>query len=76
MFQPNAGQCAEPDHKYELHYPSLHEPAEDLRFPCDDHGVVNLDSLSDREKSDYLFARAVVGRDFDLPRVETVATYH
>lgn len=76
MFQSNTGQRAEPDHKYELHYPSLHQPADDLRFPCDDHGVVDLDSLSDRDKSDYLFARAVVGRDFDQPRVEFVDTFH
>lgn len=38
-------------------------------FPCSALGVVDLDTLSDRLKNDYLLVRALVGRDFDAPRV-------
>lgn len=39
-------------------------------FPCDCEGHVNLDALTERERNDYLYARAVVGRELDAPRVQ------
>jgi hypothetical protein len=41
-----------------------------LEFPCDARGRVDLDSLSERARVNYLYARAVVGRDFERPAVE------
>jgi hypothetical protein len=37
--------------------------------PCDDQGRVDLDALGEQVRNDYLFARALVGRDFDRPCV-------
>ncbi|MEF7615897.1 hypothetical protein V4F39_18425 [Aquincola sp. MAHUQ-54] len=39
-------------------------------FPCDAAGTVELNLLSDRERCNYLLARALVGRDFHPPAVE------
>lgn len=38
-------------------------------FPCDAVGLVELNSLSDRARDNYLLARALVGRDFLPPKV-------
>ena len=40
-----------------------------LAFPCDCNGQVDLDALSDRARSNYLYARAVVGREYRQPAV-------
>ena len=45
-----------------------------LAFPCNATGNVNLDALSGRERNDYLFARALSGRDFTRPVVEAGET--
>lgn len=41
-----------------------------LRFPCDAAGRVDLDRLGARQLSDYLYARAMVGRIFAPPVVD------
>ncbi|HUG21367.1 hypothetical protein [Piscinibacter sp.] len=38
-------------------------------FPCDAAGRVDLDSLSDEARLDYLYARMVIGRVFRAPVV-------
>ena len=38
-------------------------------FPCDERGCVDLDALSDRARNQYLYARAMVGREVAAPRV-------
>lgn len=35
-----------------------------LCFPCDASGRVDLDALSEGQRTDYLFARALRGRDY------------
>ena len=55
--------------EFEVHFRSLLRRGFELIFPCDGHGRVNLDALSDRAKLDYLFARAMVGREYDSPSV-------
>jgi hypothetical protein len=57
------------DRSFQVRYVSLFERGPALAFPCDGKGRVDLDSLTDRVRSNYLFARAMVGRDFALPRV-------
>jgi hypothetical protein len=40
-----------------------------LSFRCDAAGRVDLDALDRRERLDYLYARALIGRDFARPCV-------
>jgi hypothetical protein len=57
------------DTQYELRFQSLFTEGRALAFPCDSGGHVHLDSLSDRARNNYLYARAVVGREFAAPAV-------
>lgn len=54
---------------YEIRFRSLFNEGRALSFPCDEQGHVHLDSLSDRARTNYLYARAVVGREFASPAV-------
>lgn len=54
---------------HELRFPSLFNPGRALSFPCDERGCVELDALSEPARRNYLFARAVVGREFATPQV-------
>lgn len=54
---------------YELRFESLFQAGRGLAFPCDAHGGVRLDALSERARQNYLFARAVVGREYATPTV-------
>jgi hypothetical protein len=55
--------------QYELLFQSLFDSGRGYSFPCDPTGYVNLDQLSDRARNNYLFARALVGRDLAVPAV-------
>ena len=39
-------------------------------FPCDDQGKVDLDRLSEQARNNYLYARAMVGRELATPAIE------
>lgn len=54
---------------YEIRFQSLFHEGRALCFPCDSQGRVELDALSDRARENYLYARAVVGRDYAYPAV-------
>lgn len=54
--------------QYELRFQSLAD-GRGYAFPCDPKGHVDLNQLSDRARNDYLFARALVGRDLSAPAV-------
>jgi hypothetical protein len=54
---------------YEVRFESLFNTQRALCFPCDGEGHVDMDSLSAEAKGDYLFARAMVGREFARPAV-------
>jgi hypothetical protein len=54
---------------YEIRYRSLFNEGRGLSFPCDAEGRVPLDQLSERARCNYLYARAVVGREFAVPEV-------
>ena len=58
-----------PTDAYELRFESLFQPGRALAFPCDAQGSVRLDALSERALHHYLFARAVVGREYATPVV-------
>lgn len=52
-----------------LRFESLFHTGRALAFPCDAGGRVSLDALSERARNNYLYARAVVGREFAVPAV-------
>jgi hypothetical protein len=54
---------------FELHFQSLFNEGRGLAFPCDAAGHVDLDTLSERARCNYIFARRAVGRDFAHPAV-------
>jgi hypothetical protein len=62
--QDLARDCA-----HELRFAHRQEPGRALSFPCDAHGHVDIDSLSESARIDYFFARAVVGCVFARPTV-------
>jgi hypothetical protein len=57
---------------YELRFESLFHAGRALAFPCDARGGVRLDALSEKALQNYLFARAVVGRDYASPTIRRV----
>lgn len=57
------------DPGFELRFDSLFTEGRGLAFPCDAQGHVDLDALSERARCNYLYARAVVGREFLTPAV-------
>lgn len=58
---------------FELRFRSLFDEARGLAFPCDAAGCVLLDALSERARQNYLYARALTGRDFAWPEVRVCA---
>ena len=54
---------------YEIRFQSLFHEGRALCFPCDEQGQVAMDSLSERARDNYLYARAVVGREYAYPCV-------
>jgi hypothetical protein len=57
----------------ELRFQSLFDPGRFYAFPCDAAGNVDMDSLSDKARQNYLYARTVIGREFSHPAVVTSA---
>lgn len=54
---------------FELRFRSLFDEGRGLSFPCDAEGRVDLDSLSERARRNYMYARALIGRDYAFPAV-------
>jgi hypothetical protein len=54
---------------FEIRYQSLFSAGRALSFPCDAQGHVQMDSLTDRARENYLYARAVVGREYAYPSI-------
>ena len=52
-----------------LRFESLYVPGRGLAFPCDERGRVELDTLSERARRNYFYARVVVGREYATPAV-------
>jgi hypothetical protein len=64
---PSSGQIMNCSH--DLRYQSLFFSGRAFVFPCDIDGNVELDALSARGLENYLYARAMVGREFAFPSV-------
>lgn len=61
--------------QFELRFQSLTGTGPAYAFPCDDHGRVDMDRLSDRQRTQYLFARGSVGYALAAPTVCHCSTY-
>jgi len=66
---------AGPDATHVLWFESLFAPGSGYAFPCDARGQVDLDALGPRALDNYLYARAVVGRELACPAVEPSALH-
>jgi len=54
---------------YEIRFQSLYQEGRALSFPCDERGEVQLDSMSERARENYFYARAVMGREYAYQKV-------
>ena len=61
---------AEP--RYELRFQSLYHEGRAYAFDCDASGQVDLDAMSEKQRVNYFYARAMVGRDFATPALRTL----
>lgn len=52
---------------HELRFENLFKMGRGYAFPCDAAGRVDLDTLSDLARANYLYARRSVGREFFAP---------
>jgi len=69
--------CQPPtDARFELRFASLFCAGRAYSFPCDAAGRVDLDALGERERHNYLFARATTGREFAWPQVVAPSLLH
>ena len=66
MIQDTLNQSAA---AFELRFQSLFQLGRALAFPCDREGHVDLDRFSERVRNNYLFARAMIGREYAWPQV-------
>lgn len=51
----------------ELRFVDLFHAGRGYAFPCDAGGHVEIDSLGERARLNYFYARAMVGREFAAP---------
>jgi hypothetical protein len=58
---------------FQLSFRSLFNSGRGFAFPCNERGDVDMCHMTDRARNNYLFARAMVGRDLSPPAVEMVA---
>jgi hypothetical protein len=54
---------------FQLRFQSLFDPGRGYAFPCDQHGQVDMNGLSETARNNYLYARAMVGREVSTPAV-------
>jgi hypothetical protein len=55
--------------RFELRFQSLFNEGRGFAFACNSSGQVNLDELSERSRRNFLFAKAMVGREFATPSI-------
>ena len=62
--------------EFQLCFRSLFHSGRGYAFPCDPHGQVDLDRMSERARNNYFYARAMVGRELSPPAVEVALVMH
>jgi hypothetical protein len=61
--------CQPAAQRFALRFQSLFNQGRAMVFPCNAQGQVDIDSLSERARDNYLYARAVVGFEYAAPAV-------
>jgi hypothetical protein len=69
-FMPRAA-CAPAACAYLLRFLSRDDRGQDVTVPCDEAGNVDMNALTEHLRNTYLGARAMVGRDYLCPTVQT-----
>lgn len=59
---------------FELRFAGRFNTGRGYAFPCDAEGHVDIDKLSNLARTDYFYARTVIGREFLTPVTCAVAT--
>lgn len=59
--------------QFQLCFRSLFGHGRAYAFPCDREGQVEMDRLTESMRNNYLFARAMVGRELQVPTIERAA---
>ena len=67
-----AMEC-KPGASFVLHFESLFHAGREFAFPCDEQGSVDLDTMPTRIRNNYLYARAMLGREFAWPSVRCMS---
>ena len=65
---------AVPASRYELCFSGLSTRRCEYAFPCDKAGLVDIDELTGRRRTDYFYARTMVGKELSAPVVAPVPT--
>ena len=55
---------------FQLRFQSLSDAGHAYAFPCDASGQVDIDALGERARTNYLYARTVIGREVARPKVQ------
>nr|WP_231972991.1 hypothetical protein [Variovorax sp. HW608] len=55
--------------RHDLRFQSLSHSGRAFAFDCDRQGFVDMDRMSDRTRDNYLYARAMIGRELAIPGV-------
>jgi hypothetical protein len=65
-----SGRIESDSPRFQLRFKPLVATSSGFAFPCDDKGHVSLDTMSERARNDYFYARAMVGRELTPPAME------
>jgi hypothetical protein len=63
---------AAPTPRYALRFVCLADASRSYDFECDEAGRVDLDTLSERARLNYFYARTLIGREVSLPAVRVL----
>jgi hypothetical protein len=58
--------------RYELRFTDLSTGRCEYAFQCNKTGLVDIDELTDRRRTDYFYARSMVGKKFSAPVTASV----
>ena len=62
--------------QFQLRFQSLFVSGRGFAFPSDIQGHVGLGRMSERARNNYVYARAMVGRELSIPAVELAPRLH
>jgi hypothetical protein len=59
--------------QYELRFAGASNEKRGYAFPCDQTGRVDIDELTDLDRTNYFYARTVIGKELSAPTVVPVS---